>query len=169
LPTLSIGIGIGHVMEGMGDLLALGREAEREAKQERNSLAVLVDMRSGGRRSWSATWDTDAAGSLRKSIQHLDELLPTGKVYEIATVIGRLPRESHDAQWAAILTREVERALFRVGEGSLTSAQVDLDLNAKTYIERRQRVEDWVNRVLIARVLARSVPSQRPRAVDVGV
>ncbi len=32
-PTLSVGVGVGHVMESMGDLLALGRGAEREAKR----------------------------------------------------------------------------------------------------------------------------------------
>ncbi|MCC6696208.1 MAG: type III-B CRISPR-associated protein Cas10/Cmr2 [Candidatus Hydrogenedentes bacterium] len=164
-PTLSVGIGIGHVMEGMGDLLALGREAEREAKRDRNSLAVLVAMRSGGRRAWRATWDNDPVDALRRSMSHLDELLPTRKVYEIASALRRLPTDSLDQQWAQILVREVERALSRVGEGSLIPSQVDLDLEYGIEYEKvRMRVAGWVNRLLIARVLARSVPRQRNRS-----
>lgn len=164
-PTLSVGIGIGHVMEAMGDLLALGREAEREAKRERNSLAVLVAMRSGGRRIWRAKWDEDPAGSLQRSMTHLEGLLSTRKVYEIASVLRRLPGDSLDPRWAKILAREVERAVSRVGGGSLSPSQVDLDLSDNTeYEKQRMRVSAWVNRVLIARVLARSVPRQRNRS-----
>ena len=166
-PTLSVGVGIGHVMESMGDLLALGREAEREAKRERNSLAVLVDMRSGDQRTWRARWDEDPAGSLQRSMTHLEGLLSTRKVYEIASVVRRLPGDSQDPRWAKILAREVERAVSRVGEGSLSPSQVDLDLNDDTDYEKlRMRVGDWVNRLLIARVLARSVPRQRSRSEE---
>jgi CRISPR-associated protein Cmr2 len=163
-PTLSVGIGVGHVMEGMGDLLALGREAEREAKRERNSLAVLVAMRSGGRRTWRARWDEDPAGSLQRSMTHLEGLVSTRKVYEIASVLRRLPADSPEPRWAKILAREVERAVSRAGEGSVSPSQIDLDLNDNTaYEELRMRVSAWVNRVLIARMLARSVPRQRSR------
>lgn len=106
-PTLSVGIGIGHIMEAMGDLLALGREAERAAKRERNSLAVLVDMRSGGRLTWSAQWNQDPAGSLRRGMEHLDELLSARKVYEIASILHRLPCSSPDPRWATVMSREV--------------------------------------------------------------
>jgi CRISPR-associated protein Cmr2 len=154
-------------MESMGDLLALGREAEREAKRERNSLAVLVDMRSGGRRTWSAKWDQDPAGSLQRSVAHLDGSLSTRKVYEIASVLRRLPADSQDPSWARILAREVERALSRVGEGAVAPIQVDLDLNdGGDYKPLRTRVSAWVDRVLIARVLARAVPRQRSRSEE---
>jgi len=47
-PTLSVGIGVGHLMEGMGDILALGRDAQRLAKsaglddeaRDRNALEI---------------------------------------------------------------------------------------------------------------------------------
>ncbi|ATY85132.1 type III-B CRISPR-associated protein Cas10/Cmr2 [Kyrpidia spormannii] len=48
VPTLSVGIGIGHCLEPMEDLLNLAREAERCAKgDDRNGLAVFLQMRSG--------------------------------------------------------------------------------------------------------------------------
>jgi CRISPR-associated protein Cmr2 len=165
-PTLSAGVAIGHIMDGMGDLLALGREAEREAKRERNSLAVLVDKRSGGRLAWSARWNLDPAGCMRQSIQHLEESLPSRKIYEIATILRRLPGESDDAQWATVLAREVERTLSRSGDGAVTPAQVNLDLNTTDYKELRRRVRAWVDRLLIARVLARSVPYECKRTKE---
>lgn len=169
-PTLSVGIGIGHIMEAMGDLLALGREAEREAKRERNSLAVLVDMRSGGRHTWSAQWDDDPAGSLRRSMEHLDELLSTRKLYEIASILRRLPPGSADARWATVMSREVRRALSRAGERSLTADQVGPTLNgSRDYDDLRLRVSAWVNRLLIARVLSRAEPQQRARSEEVAV
>jgi CRISPR-associated protein Cmr2 len=169
-PTLSVGVGIGHVMEGLGDLLALGREAEGEAKRKRNCLAVLVEMRSGGRLCWSASWNEQPAECLQRSVGHLDTLLPARKVYEIATILRRLPGGSAEARWAAVLTREVERVLSRVGEGSVTPGQVDLDLNDHAdYEHLRSRISTWLNRVLIARVLARSQPRQRRQGEEVMV
>ncbi|HLH19748.1 MAG TPA: type III-B CRISPR-associated protein Cas10/Cmr2 [Bryobacteraceae bacterium] len=162
-PTLSAGIGIGHVMQGMGDLLDLGREAEREAKRQRNSLAVLVETRSGGRRTWCARWEEDPAGALRRSVTYIEHSLSTRKVYEIASIVRRLPADSSDPRWARILAREIERAVSRVGEGGLNPSEVGLDLNDNdNYGDLLMRVSSWVNRVLIARVLARSVP--RPRS-----
>jgi CRISPR-associated protein Cmr2 len=169
-PTLSVGIGIGHILEAMGDLLALGREAERAAKRERNSLAVLVDMRSGGRLTWSARWDRDPAGSVRRSMEHLDELLSTRKVYEIASILRRLPSSSADALWATVMSREIRRVLSRVGEGSVTASEVGLDLNDnRDYLKLRQHVSAWVNRLLIARVFARAEPRQRGPSEEVAV
>ncbi|SRR5579883_553865 len=166
-PTLSAGIGIGHLMQGMGDLLALGREAEREAKRERNSLAVLVEMRSGGRRTWCAQWGDDPAGTLRRSMAHLEDSLSTRKVYEIAKVLRRLPADSPDPRWAKILAREVERAVSRVGEGGVSPARIDLDLNRNPEYEKlRARISAWVDRFLIARVLSRAEPRPRGRAEE---
>jgi CRISPR-associated protein Cmr2 len=72
LPTLSVGIGIGHVMESMADLLELGRRAEKAAKgghlpekdMRRNALAVVLDKRSGGTRQWRSQWTTGEADKL---------------------------------------------------------------------------------------------------------
>jgi len=57
--------------------------------------------------------------------------------------------------------------LSRVGEGAVAPAQVDLDVNDGTDYKRLRRgVSAWVNRVLIARTLARSVPRQRSRSEE---
>jgi CRISPR-associated protein Cmr2 len=156
-PTLSVGIGIGHLMESMGDLLALGREAEREAKRDRNALAVIVDKRSGGRRSWRARWEEDPAGRLREDAALLTERLSSRKVYEVAHTVTRLPEPtaSDDATWARLLSRGVRRSLARAGEGGLTAEDVGLSLDESAgYGALHDRVRAWVSRMLIARTFA---------------
>ena len=72
-PTLSVGLGIGHVLESMGDLLELGRRAEKRAKgadlpirERRNALGVIVDKRSGGTVSWRAQCGKSRQNVFRK-------------------------------------------------------------------------------------------------------
>jgi len=117
LPTLSVGIGIGHVMESMGDHLELGRRAEKLAKggslkvkeHRRNALAIIVDKRSGGTREWRSQWsrhhdqsivELDPAGRLKSDMRLLGRLEDTGKagkhlsvrkVHQIAAILRRLP------------------------------------------------------------------------------
>ncbi|MFP2958164.1 type III-B CRISPR-associated protein Cas10/Cmr2 [Myxococcus sp. 1LA] len=50
VPTLSVGLGIGHVLESLGELLALGRRAELAAKQ-------------AGRTRWPSSWRSTPDGS----------------------------------------------------------------------------------------------------------
>lgn len=165
-PTLSVGVGVGHVMESMGDLLALGREAEREAKRDRNALAVVVDKRSGGRRSWRARWSEDPVRRLRESATLLAERLPSRKVYEIASVLSRLPDagDGDAAGWARLLGLEVGRSLARVEGERLSPAAAGLVLDEGAgYAALRASVEAWVARLLIARTFARATPSPRRR------
>jgi len=171
-PTLSVGVGVGHVMESMGDLLALGREAERPlAKSERNSLGVIVDKRSGGRRAWAERWNADPVGRLHQDAQLLEARLSSRKVYEIAATLRRLPTPGtvdHDATWARLLALEVRRSLSRVGEGAVKPDEVGLRLDGGTqYGDLHRRVSAWVDRMLIASTFARATPRVRRRAPEV--
>jgi CRISPR-associated protein Cmr2 len=169
-PTLSVGLGIGHVMESMGDLLALGRQAEREAKRDRNALAVLVDKRSGGMRSWRARWAHDPVGLLHAATRLLQERLPSRKVYEIAKTLARLPEPGGTTanDWARVLALEVRRSLARVEGGALSPESAGLDLDeASGYAALHRRVGDWVERMLIARTFAQAEPRERSRVEEV--
>lgn len=169
-PTLSVGLGIGHVMESMGDLLALGRQAGREAKRDRNALAVLVDKRSGGTRSWRAPWTDDPVGALRDSTALLEDRLPSRKVYEVASSLARLPEsgETRDGAWARVLALEVRRSLARVEGGALSpeSAGLSFDEGAG-YAALHAHVRAWVARLLIARAFAQATPRERRRGEEV--
>lgn len=169
-PTLSVGIGIGHVMEAMGDLLELGRDAEKLAKTKRNALAILLDKRSGGRRSWVASWDEDPTHRLDCDRRLVEDLLSTKKIHEIGAILRRLPKPAGLSQdeaegFAAVLRGEVGRALARNETGPLSFEKIGLDLPG-TYGEMHQAVERWVDRLLIARTLAEARPRPRvaPRA-----
>lgn len=163
-PTLSVGLGIGHVMESMGDLLTLGRQAEREAKRHRNALAVLVDKRSGATRSWRAQWSTEPVRRLLEAAALLRDRIPSRKVHEIASILTRLPKPddvSGDG-WARVLALEVKRALSRVEGAALRPQDVGLSLDPKTaYATLHARVDAWVTRLLIARTFDRAAIDKR--------
>ncbi|HZV49117.1 MAG TPA: type III-B CRISPR-associated protein Cas10/Cmr2 [Candidatus Dormibacteraeota bacterium] len=180
-PTLSVGIGVGHVMEGMDELLGLGREAERIAKQgrgeedtPRDALAVVVDLRSGGKRSWRARWDDEPTTRLQEAIVTLDQGLPSRKVYEVARTLRQLPSPSQVGEgrqegWAQALAWEVRRSLARVrGEERVEPEQVGLDLGSDDlpYREVHRRVSAWVERMLVARSFAAARPGPRSGGRD---
>lgn len=171
-PTLSVGIGVGHVMEGMGDLRELGREAERLAKSGagatggRNALAVVVDRRSGGKRAWCQRWPADPVGRLRQDTALLTEGLSSRKVYEVARTLARLPRggASPDEGWSRVLALEVRRSLARVeaGQASVRPAEAGLDTDeSHPYAAMHDEVSAWVDRLLVARIFKQAEPALR--------
>lgn len=165
-PTLSVGLGIGHIMASMADLLALGRQAEREAKRDRNALAVLVDKRSGGTRTWHAQWSADPVRTLHGATALLQDRLPSRKVYEIASTLARLPEpgEEEGNEWARVLALEVERSLARVESGALRPESTGLALDERAgYAALHAHVRAWVARLLIARTFAQAAPRERRR------
>lgn len=158
-PTLSVGLGIGHVMESMGDLLTLGRQAEREAKRDRNALAVHVDKRSGGSRLWRAQWSTGPVQLLNEGGALLRDRIPSRKVYEISSMLARLPRpdDARGDGWARVLANEVKRALSRVEGACYRPEDVGLALDPETgYAALHAQVDAWIARLLIARTFDRA-------------
>jgi CRISPR-associated protein Cmr2 len=163
-PTLSVGLGIGHVMESMGDLLTLGRQAEREAKRDRNALAVLVDKRSGGTRTWRAQWSTHPVRALNEATTLLRDRIPSRKVYEIASTLTRLPTPggASDNGWARVLALEVKRSLSRIEGAGMRPAEAGLALDPNAgYAALHAHVEAWVARLLIARTFDRAAIRER--------
>lgn len=110
-PTLSVGIGVGHILDSMGHLRDLGGRAEKAAKQSRNALAVLVDRRSGGDHVWSASWSDDPARRLVRDVGLLDRgagrpaRLPMAKVHELARLL-----RSFSVPAAPSIARPADRA-----------------------------------------------------------
>lgn len=185
MPTLSVGIGVGHIMDGMGDLLALGSEAESLAKHgpgagrrgsssERNALAVVVDKRSGGKLSWRAQWtdcEGDPVARLQQDVCVLREQLSIGKLYELQHRLASLPRPEYvsEGQWGQVLRLEVRDILAHVQKASVAGDGLlpeDLGLSlAETddYAAIYNEVAMVVDRLLVARIFAMSTPrSRRP-------
>ena len=172
-PSLSVGIGIGHVQESMGELLELGRRAEKLAKggdieneeARRNALAIILDKRSGGVRKWRAQWPDDPAKTLSADVKALRDSLSTRKVYQIAETLARLPapgRVGAGENWSLVLVSEVMRLLKRAGEGELAPVDVGLALDVgEPYDVLYHRLSAWIDRVLIARFIVGSLPSAK--------
>lgn len=173
-PTLSVGLGIGHVMESMSDLLQLGRDAEKLAKGghlkrlglDRNALAIILDKRSGGTRKWREKWDKAPVQRLLVDQGLLNGPLSKRKVYQIARTLRSLPdaEATPAAQKAAfehVLISEVRRELRRTdgGEGALTPEEAGLELaGVDGYDALSKAVERWIDRVLIARSFTEANP-----------
>ncbi|MER2554425.1 MAG: type III-B CRISPR-associated protein Cas10/Cmr2 [Thauera sp.] len=67
-PTLSVGLGIGHMLEPLGDLRALASRAEKHAKgdllahkQRRNALAIILRTRANSETRVRLRWDDSDA------------------------------------------------------------------------------------------------------------
>ncbi|GAB3438793.1 type III-B CRISPR-associated protein Cas10/Cmr2 [Insolitispirillum peregrinum] len=170
LPTLSVGIGIGHVMDGLAPLLTLARQAERMAKDApitggsgRNALALTLAKRSGGERRWRSSWNDEPASLLDKGMGLLEDgVLSTGKLHEVHGLLRRLPDPTQvssldDLAWSLLLRDEVGRILSRVHGGG--GVRIDLSaiglagLADGGYRAARERVQGWIDRLLIARFI----------------
>lgn len=153
-PTLSVGLAFGHALTGMGDLLDQARRAERLAKQDRNSLAVILQKRSGGEDAWTALWDQDPAGQLGQAVTVLDHGLPRGKVSEVRDWLHRCPATvppSDDADWTAMMDLEVRRILSRAHGGGEHEVVFRPTIeSANGYAAARMAVDNWVNLMRIA-------------------
>ncbi|RJS21357.1 type III-B CRISPR-associated protein Cas10/Cmr2 [Corallococcus sp. H22C18031201] len=181
--TLSVGLGIGHVLESLGDLLDLGRRAEGLAKgtgeTARDGLGVVARLHSGRMHSWREQWSSSPGALLALSdAVRLREVgrLPLKKLQEVESLTRRFPSPkaaeplSRDVVMGSLLAREVGRVLGRVEAGGpdgkgLLPREAGLELEgALTLGEVQSRVSSWVSRVWVAELFSRAEP--RPR-VDV--
>ena len=177
-PTLSVGLGIGHILESLGHLLDLGREAERIAKgdalldpaQRRDALAIFVEKRGGQRLTARARWGDALPAQLTRDQERLAAGLPLGKVYEVAGLLQRLrhllePAAAPAPGLGALLDGEVRRILARAESGreprGLTPADVGLSFDRTDPLAARAAIHAWTERVQIAAFFAAARP-RRP-------
>ncbi|HRI65289.1 MAG TPA: type III-B CRISPR-associated protein Cas10/Cmr2 [Polyangium sp.] len=114
-PTLSVGIAIGHFMDPMGDAFKLARQAEKKAKVERNSLAIIVDKRSGPPTVVTGIWGSVDKHILQFAEWHRNEDIPDGVAFELQELGGLLAHAEKDqrATIQALIHKETERILGR--------------------------------------------------------
>ncbi|MCY3843814.1 MAG: type III-B CRISPR-associated protein Cas10/Cmr2 [Acidobacteria bacterium] len=121
-PTLSVGLGIGYVIDPLGALRALADRAERHAKGDatqtpRNALAILLKIRSGAELHWRAPWtDRQAFDALNRFIgAYRRGELPTRAAYDLRDIGRRLAwlRDSAEETARGMRTAEVQRLLDR--------------------------------------------------------
>lgn len=118
-PTLSVGLGIGHIMEPLGSLRHRARQAEKHAKgdtlpkkEQRNALTISLGIRSGGEIQWRVNWWDKAA------LQELEDFtaayrskkLPSRVAYDLRAIDRRLVGANQDADPVAQGMRRAEVA-----------------------------------------------------------
>jgi CRISPR-associated protein Cmr2 len=114
-PTLSAGIGISHFLDPLRSALNLARKAESLAKVKRNSLAVIVDKRSGAAVEVTGPW-----GSLDERLEtyvamHRNDWVPDGAAYELQELERLLDKadEIERTSLVKLVRKEAERILRR--------------------------------------------------------
>lgn len=151
-PTLSIGLGIGHLVEPLGRLRARADEAEQFAKGNstdtpRNALSIQLGIRSGLEIRWRCRWNEGAGKSA--DCEGVKALKTYIDAYRAKTCPSRLSYELRDIAvrlaWAntkhtplpdihaAELSRTLSRARQRGGEG-------DLPLALQTFVAARAKL-----------------------------
>lgn len=119
-PTLSVGIGISHMLTPMGRQLALAREAEQLAKanqhpdlsQRKNGLAIVYQPRSGERITFREQWSANPVATLKHWEQlHASEELPFGAAFQLRE-IGRVIDSWCDTG-NKLLSQEIRRVMNR--------------------------------------------------------
>ena len=140
-PTLSVGLGIGHLMEPLGALRARAEGAEHAAKEgdgdpntTRNALAVALGIRSGAERCWRAQWSDEPAfrALARMTDAFRRDLLPTRAAYDLQGIDLRLAwLRGDDSPRArgmrnAEVRRMLDRARIRGGDGRIPGDLKDL-------------------------------------------
>ena len=121
--NLSAGIAVAHYRQPLSITLDAARAAEREAKKERNSLAITLQTRSGSPTTVTGHWDTytdwDAMLTAYKNRE-----LPRGLAYELQKLA--LEWKGSPVLTQRALRKEVERILRQKGVASAwLSGQLD--------------------------------------------
>lgn len=166
-PTLSVGLGIGHILQPLGRLRARADAAEKLAKgnaetNPRNALAILLGIRSGAELAWRCRWEDQAGLDAMTTFTdaYRGEQCPSRLGYDLRGIALRLAwaREENRALpdiHAAELARTLIRARQRGGEGELSETISTLaKTRAKTIGLERLADELIIARWLAARTQA---------------
>ncbi len=168
-PTLSVGLGIGHLVEPLGRLRARADAAEKYAKGDgtdtpRNALAIQLGIRSGAETPWRCRWnegsgdpqDCEGVKAMQQFIgAYRDTECPSRLGYDLRAIALRLGWAEEKAKalpgiHAAELARTLSRARLRGGEGELSR-------EFKSIIESRAEqigLAQLANELIIARWLS---------------
>ena len=165
-PTLSVGLGIGHLMEPLGSLRARADRAEHHAKgddeddedTQRNALAIELGIRSGAEISWRTQWnDKDAFDALTKFTEaYRGGLLPTRVAYELRGIDQRFAwlrkdnSETAHGMRSAEIDRMLERARIEGGDKSIPKELQEL-IQARA---KKQSLKALADTLIIARWLS---------------
>jgi CRISPR-associated protein Cmr2 len=154
-PTLSVGVAIAHFLTPLGELLDLGRRAEKLAKgnglaDTRNALGVILSKRGGAEVEWRARWTTWPVERLRDLADAFSGgRMPDGFAYELRGLLLRMPRTMDD-DWTRLLRDELWRTWRRKTAPGKPDRPPELDPGSAT----RNSVQAWIELAAISRHLS---------------
>jgi CRISPR-associated protein Cmr2 len=134
-PSLSVGLGLGHVLTPFGRLLDLGRRAERLAKEgpegtpkgdKREALAIIVGVRSGAEIAVRGHWSTAIDERLEEwMLYYQNERLSDKTPYDLRQATARIAWAKDRGDFKAIAGQEAGQVLAKkragVGENELST------------------------------------------------
>lgn len=165
LPTLSVGLGISHIMEPLGNIRELAKQAEKVAKgdtyskeKQRNALGISLDVRSGSITNLRIRWD-DADG-----LKAFDDWI---RAYSQKTIPSRIAydtRNVHAHTKFALTGTEVlgipQAEFKRMLEHARTQGGEKLTKENRDLLEKRadalgfNKLDELANELIIARWFA---------------
>ncbi len=163
-PSLSAGLAIVHFMEPLQVALGYARAAEKEAKRDRNSIAIALHTRGGAPVTVVNQWESDPAKVVDAwnafaDLQRHDEL-SRGFPYEMKQLVAEWPSDDttkildHN-----VLKLEVERILKRKKGGERSHATEQLYLKIGKF-ETKNEFADLADWLIIARFLTSNTPGR---------
>lgn len=162
--TLSAGVAIVHYLEPLSVGLRRGREAERLAKVDRDSLAVSVHTRGGAPVSMAQRWSEHPLSTwLELSRQGV---IGRGVPYEFRRLAQEWPDGLDPAALRAEMVRILRRKADEAGQRQPRPDAVHPAETALGRIETADDVEELVDCLLIARFLTGRDLSANTRKVD---
>jgi len=153
-PTLSAGIAISHFMEPLRRALHLAHEAEILAKKERNSLAIIVDKRSGSTVKVTGAWGTLDMKLDDYVALHLADAVPDGAAYELQE-LARLLEGAE--QLSEMVKKEAKRILGRKQPEHGAKQNLDRKVFDRLAEDIKSlTVGDVADRLIVARLIAQA-------------
>ncbi len=171
--TLSVGIGIGHFMENLEDLLEYGRDAEKAAKKvkegdkEKDALAIHVHKRGGAPIEIASRWQADPKPDdhLRNMAELINGKHLSGRVAYELRQMAKLYEEWKEPQ--AAIQRDVKRLLAkkRPGEGKkLSEGDKDaVDVLVEKRVVDSKSLDAFARELLVAKLIAEVMRQAEPK------
>ncbi|HSN85110.1 MAG TPA: type III-B CRISPR-associated protein Cas10/Cmr2 [Thermoanaerobaculia bacterium] len=158
-PTLSAGIGISHFLEPMGTALNTARKAEKLAKKKRNSLAVILDKRSGPPTEVTGHWGKLDQELLDFTELHRKEQISDRAAFELRELeilTKGLDGEALESL-QALARSEAERILRRKQPAEGVDSKIDPEILDRL-IKRLDvlKPRELGDRLIVARLLAKA-------------
>jgi len=164
-PSLSVGIGIGHLLEPMGRLLDLARQAEKLAKgnevaeaRRRNALAIVFEPRSGAAIRMRSRW-SDTPSPEQRMAYWIEAFyrgdLPDKAPYHLRELARELSHVKDEKLIRGEIKRLLERKRADSGQRAVSQDLIDRLLNALPG-GQTSHLEALVEELLIARRLSQT-------------